>query len=79
MADQLARGEEFEAKAEKKLNGWAIFGSKYEDASDLFEKAANSYKLAKACNFLPLYAISFPILSIFCVLNIKLLLMMLNA
>lgn len=48
MADQLARGEEFEAKAEKKLNSWGLFGSKYEDAADLFDKAANSFKLAKA-------------------------------
>ncbi|XP_054799902.1 alpha-soluble NSF attachment protein 2 [Prosopis cineraria] len=48
MADQLARAEEFDAKAEKKLNSWGLFGSKYEDAADLFDKAANSYKLAKA-------------------------------
>ncbi|XP_028778803.1 alpha-soluble NSF attachment protein 2-like [Neltuma alba] len=48
MADQLARAQEFEAKAEKKLNSWGLFGSKYEDAADLFDKAANSYKLAKA-------------------------------
>lgn len=52
MADQLARAEDFEAKAEKKLNSWGLFSSKYEDASDLFDKAANSYKLAKACNCL---------------------------
>lgn len=49
MADQLAKGEEFEKKAEKKLNGWGLFGSKYEDAADLFDKAANCYKLAKSC------------------------------
>ncbi|KAK4277767.1 hypothetical protein QN277_015715 [Acacia crassicarpa] len=48
MADQLARGEEFEAKAEKKLNSWGFFSSKHEDAADLFDKAANSFKLAKA-------------------------------
>jgi hypothetical protein len=57
MADQEAKGEEFEKKAEKKLKGWGIFGSKYEDAADLFEKAGNCYKLAKACKipsvFLP--------------------------
>lgn len=52
MADQLAKGEEFEKKAEKKLHGWGLFGSKYEDASELFDKAANSYKLAKSCNSL---------------------------
>ncbi|KAL0805573.1 hypothetical protein Bca101_098064 [Brassica carinata] len=44
MGDHLGRAEEFE----KKLNGWGIFGSKYEDAADLLEKAANSYKLAKS-------------------------------
>nr|AFK46359.1 unknown [Lotus japonicus] len=48
MADQLSKAEEFEKKAEKKLNGWGLFGSKYEDASDLFDKAANSFKLAKS-------------------------------
>lgn len=48
MTDQIARGEELEKKAEKKLNGWGLFGSKYEDAADLYDKAANSYKLAKS-------------------------------
>lgn len=48
MGDQIARGEDFESKAEKKLGGWAIFGSKYEDAADLFDKAGNCFKLAKS-------------------------------
>ncbi|GMI68357.1 alpha-soluble NSF attachment protein 2 [Hibiscus trionum] len=48
MGDQLGRGEEFVKKAEKKLNGWGLFGSKYEDAADLFDKAANCFKLAKS-------------------------------
>ncbi|XP_038893428.1 alpha-soluble NSF attachment protein 2-like [Benincasa hispida] len=48
MADHLARAEDFEAKAEKKLSGWGLFGSKYDDAADLFDKAANSYKLSKS-------------------------------
>ncbi|KAJ6350439.1 hypothetical protein OIU78_006579 [Salix suchowensis] len=39
--DLVAKGDDFEKKAEKKLNGWGIFGSKYEDAADLFDKAAN--------------------------------------
>ncbi|GJW94511.1 alpha-soluble NSF attachment protein-like protein [Tanacetum coccineum] len=51
MSDQIAKGLEFEKKAEKKLSGWGIFGSKYEDAGDLFEKAANCYKLAKSCKY----------------------------
>ncbi|KAK9065810.1 hypothetical protein SSX86_015211 [Deinandra increscens subsp. villosa] len=49
MSDQISKGLEFEKKAEKKLSGWGLFGSKYEDAGDLFEKAANCYKLAKSC------------------------------
>lgn len=55
MGDQIARAEEFEKKAEKKLNGWGLFGSKYEDAADLFDKAANSFKLAKSCTLIFLY------------------------
>ncbi|KAJ4970545.1 hypothetical protein NE237_003644 [Protea cynaroides] len=48
MSD-AARGEEFENKAEKKINGWSFLGgSKYEDAAELYEKAASSYKLAKS-------------------------------
>ncbi|XP_043705531.1 alpha-soluble NSF attachment protein 2-like [Telopea speciosissima] len=48
MSD-AAKGEEFEKKAEKKLNGWNLFGSsKFEDAAELYEKAASSYKLAKS-------------------------------
>lgn len=45
-----AKGMEYEKKAEKRLTGWGLFGSthKYEDAADLFEKAGNAYKLAKA-------------------------------
>lgn len=48
MADHLARAEDFEKKAEKKLSGWGLFGSKYDDAADLFDKSANSFKLAKS-------------------------------
>lgn len=47
----VARGEEFERKAEKKIKGWGLFGSKYEDAADLYQKAANSFKLSKSCEF----------------------------
>ncbi|KAE8718480.1 Alpha-soluble NSF attachment protein [Hibiscus syriacus] len=48
MGDQLAIGEEFEKKAEKKLSGWSLFDSKHEDAAELFDKAANCFKLAKS-------------------------------
>ncbi|XP_030924279.1 alpha-soluble NSF attachment protein-like [Quercus lobata] len=48
MSDQIAKGEEFEKKAAKKIKGWGLFGSKYEDAAELYEKSANSFKLAKS-------------------------------
>lgn len=47
MADQTARGDDFEKRAEKKLSGWSIFGSKTDEAVDFYEKAANCFKLAK--------------------------------
>lgn len=64
MGDQIARAEEFEKKAEKKLNGWGLFGSKYEDAADLFDKAANSFKLAKSCTliFFLIIIVWFPVI-----------------
>lgn len=65
MGDQLARAEDFEKKAEKKLNSWALFGSKYEDAADLYEKAANSYKLAKSCNSFNLIYMEFSVRILF--------------
>jgi alpha-soluble NSF attachment protein len=49
MADYEAKGVDFEKKAEKKLSGWGLFGSKHDDAADLFDKAANQFKLAKNC------------------------------
>jgi hypothetical protein len=51
MAERTARGEEFEKKADKKINGWGLFGSKFEDAAELYEQSANSFKLAKSCTF----------------------------
>ncbi|KAK6929534.1 hypothetical protein RJ641_005739 [Dillenia turbinata] len=48
MTDQAGRGEEFLRQAEKKINSWGLFGSKYEDAADLYDKAANCFKLAKS-------------------------------
>lgn len=52
MADYAARGADFMKKADKKLNSFGLFssfGNKYEDAAELLEKAANHFKLAKAC------------------------------
>ncbi|CAH9057943.1 unnamed protein product [Cuscuta epithymum] len=48
MGDQVEKGDEFFRKAEKKLNGWSVFSNKYEDAAELYEKAANAFKLAKS-------------------------------
>lgn len=59
MGDQFARGEEFERKAEKKLTGWGLFGNKQDDAAELFEKAANCFKLAKSCKSLSLARLLF--------------------
>lgn len=50
MADYAAKADDYRKQAEKKLK--SLFGmfsgpGKYEDAAELFEKAANNYKLAK--------------------------------
>jgi alpha-soluble NSF attachment protein len=55
MGDYAARGADFMKKADKKLNSFGLFssfGNKYEDAAELLEKAANHFKLAKACELL---------------------------
>ncbi|WMV60026.1 hypothetical protein MTR67_053411 [Solanum verrucosum] len=46
--DQISRGEELVKKAEKKLNDWGIFGSKYHDAADLLYKAVDRFRFAKS-------------------------------
>ncbi len=43
MADREAKAAEFERKADKKLSGWAVSSTKYDDAAELFEKVANSF------------------------------------
>ncbi|KAL3742179.1 hypothetical protein ACJRO7_017632 [Eucalyptus globulus] len=53
MGDHLARGEEYERKAEKKLNSCGWWGSKFakvEGAADLFLQAAYCFKLAESWN-----------------------------
>jgi alpha-soluble NSF attachment protein len=35
------------SQADRKLLGWNLFGNKYEDASELYEQAANQFKLGK--------------------------------
>lgn len=49
MGDYEAKGQDFLAKADKKLKGMSFFGNKYEDAAELLEKAGNNFKLAKNC------------------------------
>ncbi|GBG27021.1 Alpha-soluble NSF attachment protein [Hondaea fermentalgiana] len=49
-APEVKRAKELVAKAESTLNSWSWFGSssgKYDDACDLYSKAANNYKIAK--------------------------------
>lgn len=48
-----SKGDSLVAQADKKLKSWSLFNSsKNEDAAELLEKAANNYKLAKACIYL---------------------------
>ena len=50
--DYGAKAQELVAKADKRLKSFSLFGgNKYEDAAELYEKAANQFKLAKACGF----------------------------
>ena len=35
MSDQIAKGDDFQKQAEKKLKGWVLFDSKHEDAAEL--------------------------------------------
>jgi len=49
---QDSKAHDLVAKAEKKMNAWSLFGgtSKYEDASEMFTKAANLFKVSKNWN-----------------------------
>lgn len=52
MSEYESKARDMVAKAEKKLKGYSFFGgmgAKYDDAAELLEKAANNFKLAKAC------------------------------
>ena len=52
MGDPAARASELMKKADKKLNSFGFFGgSKYDDAAEMYERAGNQFKLAKACEF----------------------------
>lgn len=48
--DYAAKAREWAEKADKRLRAFSLFGgNKYEDAAEMYEKAANQFKLAKAC------------------------------
>ena len=53
MASVDAKADELIAKAKKKLNSWFAGESKYEDAAELYGKAANLYKANKRCAMQP--------------------------
>ena len=51
------KGEELMAQADKKLKGGFIGGlfggnSRFEDASEMYTKAGNSFKIAKKCMYI---------------------------
>lgn len=46
-----AKARDLAAQGDKKLRSFGFFGNKWEDAGELYEKAANQFKLAKACEF----------------------------
>ncbi|KAI3956257.1 hypothetical protein MKW92_019657, partial [Papaver armeniacum] len=50
MEDVLALGGKLEKKADKKVKGWVVFGSRYKDAADLYDSAANCYGIGNAWN-----------------------------
>lgn len=62
MGDYTAKAQDLVKRADKKLNSFGLFGfgSKYEDAADLYEKAANQFKLAKACEHLLVLSFNTP-------------------
>jgi len=50
VEQQEIKAKQFEQEAEKKLKGFSWFGdskAKYENAGELYTKAANCWKLAK--------------------------------
>lgn len=48
---KLQEAMDLEKAAEKKANSWSLMGGKekYEDAADMYVKAANLYKMDKLC------------------------------
>ncbi|KAI3840138.1 hypothetical protein MKX03_019370 [Papaver bracteatum] len=50
MAEVLATGGWLEKKADQKVKVWAVSGSKYIEAADLYDRAACCYRSANAWN-----------------------------
>ena len=51
MSNNEERANKEMMDAEKILKSFRLFGNKYDDAVEKFEKAANLYKMAKECKF----------------------------
>ena len=68
MASQADKADALVAQAKKKIASWGFFSgsSKYEDAAEIFAKAANLYKAAKKCAHCRTVAPSAGILSAHC-------------
>ncbi len=70
MGDPASRASELMKKADKKLNSFGFFSSsKYDDAAEMYERAANQFKLAKACELSTLFPARiscFPLTSLTC-------------
>jgi len=50
--DYAGRAQELAVKADKRLKSFSLFGgNKYEEAAEMYEKAANQFKLAKCCEW----------------------------
>lgn len=52
MASNKEKAQDLVEKANRKQKSWSLFGSassKFEDAAELYAKAANHYKLSKRC------------------------------
>ena len=49
MSEFMSRGKSYVSQGDRKLLAFGWFSNKYEEAADLFERGANQFKLAKAC------------------------------
>ena len=49
MSEYLSKAKSLASQGDRKLLTLGWFSNKYEEAAELYEKAANQFKLAKAC------------------------------